>query len=165
MGFHCPEQQTTPDFLISLTAPTERIAREGFETRVPRTSEKLQARWQASPEYHALIAYIETYDKQFPIGEEALQKFHESRRLQQSDKFRAASRVEKLAYPCCSIAIIKSHMLSDLEASDETESRAIYRCSSVSLLSSLRDLLCESEARLFRLTWLSLDATCSNVGW
>lgn len=84
MGFHCPERQTTPDFLTSLTSPQERSARQGFENKVPRTPDEFEARWKASNEYKALIAEIEAYDKEFPIGGEALEKFKESRRAQQA---------------------------------------------------------------------------------
>lgn len=86
MGFHCPERQTTPDFLTSLTSPKERIAREGFEKQVPRTPDEFEARWKASAEYKALINEIADYDKAFPIGGEALEKFKESRRNQQAKR-------------------------------------------------------------------------------
>lgn len=86
MGFHCPERQTTPDFLTSLTSPKERSAREGFEKKVPRTPDEFEARWKASDEYKALVAEIEAYDKEFPIGGEALERFKESRRNQQAKR-------------------------------------------------------------------------------
>lgn len=84
MGFDCPEQQTTPDFLTSLTSPEERQARQGYENKVPRTPEEFESRWQSSEEYKAMVAEIDAFDRNFPLGGEALQKFEESRRRQQS---------------------------------------------------------------------------------
>ncbi len=43
MGFHCPERQTTPDFLTSLTNAQERVVRPGFENKVPRTPDEFAA--------------------------------------------------------------------------------------------------------------------------
>ncbi|KAG9805853.1 pleiotropic drug resistance protein, ABC superfamily, partial [Aureobasidium melanogenum] len=51
MGWECPSRQTTGDFLTSVTNPIERIARAGFESKVPRTPDEFEAYWQASPEY------------------------------------------------------------------------------------------------------------------
>lgn len=84
MGFFCPERQTTPDFLTSLTSPKERRAREGFENKVPRTPDEFEARWKASQEYKRLINDIEAYNEKYAIGGEALQKFEESRKIQQA---------------------------------------------------------------------------------
>lgn len=40
MGYECPQRQTTPDFLTSLTNAAERIVRTGFEEKVSRTSKE-----------------------------------------------------------------------------------------------------------------------------
>lgn len=40
MGFDCPERQTIPDFLTSLTSVNERKARPGFEHKVPTTPDE-----------------------------------------------------------------------------------------------------------------------------
>ena len=37
MGYQPANRQTTPDFLVAVTDPNARIAREGFENSVPRT--------------------------------------------------------------------------------------------------------------------------------
>ncbi|KAG0161728.1 hypothetical protein PDIDSM_1159 [Penicillium digitatum] len=58
MGFHCPERQTTADFLTSLTSPSERLVRPGFEESVPRTPDEFAARWKESPERKQLLAEI-----------------------------------------------------------------------------------------------------------
>ncbi|KAJ9113738.1 ABC multidrug transporter afr2 [Naganishia adeliensis] len=84
MGFECPERQTVPDFLTSLTSPSERVVRPGWENKVPRTPEEFAAAWRASEEYAQLQRDLEKYDERFPIGGEALQAFQASRRAQQS---------------------------------------------------------------------------------
>lgn len=61
MGFECPQRQTTPDFLTSITNPNERIIRAGYEKVVPRTPEEFYDFWQSSPERAQLILDIDTY--------------------------------------------------------------------------------------------------------
>jgi ATP-binding cassette, subfamily G (WHITE), member 2, PDR len=48
LGFGCPARQTTPDFLTSMTAPSERVVRPGFENRVPRTAQDFYEAWKNS---------------------------------------------------------------------------------------------------------------------
>ena len=84
MGFECPERQTTADFLTSLTSPAERVVRPGYEARVPRTPDEFEVAWKASPEHAELLKEIEDFDREFPIGGEALQKFVASRKAEQS---------------------------------------------------------------------------------
>ncbi len=85
MGFECPEQQSTPDFLTSLTSAGERRVRKGYENTVPRSAEEFAARWKESDIYKKLVADIEVYNtKRFPIGGEALDRFLTSRRAQQA---------------------------------------------------------------------------------
>ncbi|KLT39406.1 putative xenobiotic-transporting ATPase [Cutaneotrichosporon oleaginosum] len=91
MGFYCPEQQTTPDFLTSLTSPSERRARSGFEGKVPVTPREFAQRWKASPEYAALQAEIQAYNAKYPIGGETYNQFLASRRAQQSKHVRPHS--------------------------------------------------------------------------
>ncbi|KAJ5153604.1 CDR ABC transporter [Penicillium coprophilum] len=59
IGFHCPDRQTTADFLTSLTSPSERLVRPGFEDSVPRTPDEFATRWKESPERKQLLAEIE----------------------------------------------------------------------------------------------------------
>ncbi|KAI5452128.1 Multidrug resistance protein [Naganishia albida] len=84
MGFECPERQTVPDFLTSLTSPSERVVRAGWENKVPRTPQEFAAAWRASEEYTQLQRDLEQYDQRYPVGGEALQAFQASRRAQQS---------------------------------------------------------------------------------
>ncbi|KAJ3024293.1 hypothetical protein HKX48_003118 [Thoreauomyces humboldtii] len=84
VGFECPDRQTTADFLTSLTSPKERIARKGYEARVPRTPDEFAAVWRKSPAYAALIAEVDQYQIDYPFNSEHLDTFVESRRAQQS---------------------------------------------------------------------------------
>jgi ABC-type multidrug transport system ATPase subunit len=84
MGFYCPDQQTVPDFLTSLTSASERRAREGFEHKVPVTPAEFAAMWKASPEYAELQKEITAFGERYPVGGERRQQFLESRRAQQS---------------------------------------------------------------------------------
>lgn len=61
MGYECPQRQTTADFLTSLTNPSERVVRKGFETKVPRTAEEFNNYWKNTLEYKKLVDRIDTY--------------------------------------------------------------------------------------------------------
>jgi hypothetical protein len=84
MGFHCPERATTADFLTSITSPNERQAREGWESRVPRTPDEFAARWRDSEDRARLLTDIEAFDRKFAVGAEPLEKFLESRKAEQA---------------------------------------------------------------------------------
>lgn len=84
MGFHCPERQTTADFLTSLTSDLERTTQPGFEKSTPQTPDEFVLRWKASEEYKRLIAEIDEYNQTYKIGGEYLDKFVASRKAQQS---------------------------------------------------------------------------------
>ena len=86
MGFHCPERATTGDFLTSLTNPAERIVREGYESRVPRTPDEFAAVWQHSEERGRLLREIEGFEQEFPLGGEQLDKFKHSRQATQAKR-------------------------------------------------------------------------------
>ncbi|WRT64947.1 uncharacterized protein IL334_001887 [Kwoniella shivajii] len=91
MGFNCPEQQTTPDFLTSLTSPSERTAKPGFEGKVPTSPEEFAAAWKASPEYQALLSEIDDFEERHPVHGERYEAFLQSRRAQQSKHLRPKS--------------------------------------------------------------------------
>jgi ATP-binding cassette, subfamily G (WHITE), member 2, PDR len=91
MGFDCPERQTVPDFLTSMTSPLERVVRPGWDDRVPRTPEEFAAKWKQSPQRAQLMADIDAYDNKYKIGGEYLEKFKESRRAQQAKAQRVKS--------------------------------------------------------------------------
>ncbi|KAJ5899214.1 hypothetical protein N7495_003958 [Penicillium taxi] len=91
MGFECPSRQTTADFLTSLTSPSERRVRPGFEDKVPRTPLEFAQRWRDSPECAHLLQEIDHFDEQYPIGGHSFTSFSEARRLMQSKQQRSKS--------------------------------------------------------------------------
>lgn len=91
LGFECPARQTTPDFLTSMTSPTERIVRAGFEDKAPRTPDEFAAAWKNSAAYEKLQAQIETYKTEHPLGGPDAQKFRALKRAQQSKSNRPKS--------------------------------------------------------------------------
>ncbi|KAK8866202.1 hypothetical protein IAR55_001353 [Kwoniella newhampshirensis] len=91
MGFDCPAQQTTPDFLTSLTSPSERKAKPGFESRVPNTPKEFAQRWKQSAAYANLQKEIALFNRQHPVHGERYEEFMMSRRAQQSKRTRPSS--------------------------------------------------------------------------
>ncbi|KAF4821902.1 ZEB2-regulated ABC transporter 1 [Colletotrichum siamense] len=90
MGFLCPERQTTPDFLTSMTSPSERRIRPGYENMTPRTPDEFAARWKASPDRVALMAAIEAYEKTHP-AKDRLEEFQQSIKAERSPMQRMKS--------------------------------------------------------------------------
>ncbi|PLB37099.1 pleiotropic drug resistance family ABC transporter [Aspergillus candidus] len=91
MGFDCPERQTTADFLTSLTSPTERAARPGFENLVPRTPDEFAARWRDSAERQHLHLEIDAFQNEFPLGGDKYNEFSHSRAAEKAKGARAKS--------------------------------------------------------------------------
>ncbi|KAL4754751.1 hypothetical protein BDW72DRAFT_200447 [Aspergillus terricola var. indicus] len=91
MGFDCPERQTTADFLTSLTSPAERLVRPGYEDRVPRTPDEFAAAWKRSEDRAKLMAEIEEYERQYPIGGPSYDAFVDARKTMQSKRQRVTS--------------------------------------------------------------------------
>lgn len=91
MGFSCPEQQSTPDFLTSLTSPSQRRAREGMESEVPNTAAEFAARWKASSLYIELQQEIIQFNRDHEIGGKDKEAFAESRKTQQAKRARPTS--------------------------------------------------------------------------
>jgi len=84
MGFHCADQQTTPDFLTGLTSVLERRPRKGYEKQVPRTPKEFEVAWKASPEYKALKLELSQYEEKYPLHGELLETFKAGQRARQS---------------------------------------------------------------------------------
>ena len=80
MGFDCPTRQTTADFLTSITSPVERIARPGFEMKVPHTPDEFAAAWQKSEDRAQLLREIDEFDRKYPVGGEQVGRFQMSRK-------------------------------------------------------------------------------------
>ncbi|KAL4900736.1 hypothetical protein BDW74DRAFT_92620 [Aspergillus multicolor] len=98
MGFDCPDRQTTADFLTSLTSPTERLVREGFEHLVPRTPDEFAERWRQSAERRRLLDDIEAFQNEFPVGGSKYEEFNRSRAAEKAKSTRASSPYT-LSYP------------------------------------------------------------------
>lgn len=91
LGFVCPQQQTTADFLTSMTSHQERIIRPGWEGKTPRTPEEFSRAWKASLSRQRLVGEIEDYMQRHPFDGEHYEKFAASRRIDQSKSQRAKS--------------------------------------------------------------------------
>ncbi|KAN0109951.1 putative ABC transporter CDR4 [Hyaloscypha variabilis] len=91
MGYECPTRQTTGDFLTSVTNPTERKVREGFENKVPRTSDEFEKYWKESQARKDLMEEIKDHEAEYPIGGKTLETFQASRKGMQADHTRAES--------------------------------------------------------------------------
>ncbi|KAJ5641165.1 hypothetical protein N7490_005165 [Penicillium lividum] len=84
LGYHCPDRQTTADFLTSLTMPIERVVREGFEDRVPRTPDEFAKAWKDSALCKELLQDISEFDKEHPVGGPAVTHFLASRNAEKT---------------------------------------------------------------------------------
>lgn len=63
LGFECPEQQTTADFLTAITDPKERRFRPGFKDKAPKTPEELEKAFRSSPSYQKLLDDVKDYEE------------------------------------------------------------------------------------------------------
>jgi hypothetical protein len=84
LGFECPDRQTTPDFLTSMTAPSERIVRHGHEHGAPRTPDEFCQRWLASPERQVLLKEISNFNQDHPLDGADADAFRANKRTQQA---------------------------------------------------------------------------------
>lgn len=84
MGWHCPDRQTTADFLTSLTNPGERIPRAGFESKVPKTPDEFAEAWKNSKARLKVLADIEAFEKEAPLHGEEVENMKKARKAQQS---------------------------------------------------------------------------------
>ncbi|KAF3912448.1 hypothetical protein ABW20_dc0103287 [Dactylellina cionopaga] len=91
LGFQCPQSQTTPDFLTSLTSPSERIIKTGYEVTAPRTADDFVAAWKQSLEYRELIRRIDEYNTTHPFDGPDFEQFALSRKIEKSKKQRENS--------------------------------------------------------------------------
>ncbi|KAH8423632.1 uncharacterized protein LDX57_001391 [Aspergillus melleus] len=96
LGFECPERQTTPDFLTSMTSPQERRIRSGCENWAPRTPEDFAQRWKNSVQRQNLMQEIEVY-KNNHDQKLRLEEFTKSRRAERG-RFQSTKSPYKLSY-------------------------------------------------------------------
>ncbi|KAL8726248.1 MAG: hypothetical protein Q9166_006836 [cf. Caloplaca sp. 2 TL-2023] len=62
LGFHCPDRQTTADFLSSVTDPTQRVLREGYELSTPKTAADFERIFKESKAYKQVLADVADYE-------------------------------------------------------------------------------------------------------
>lgn len=91
LGFHCPDRQTTADFLTSMTSHQERVVRDGFEDKAPKTPDDFAAAWKASTQRAALLKELDEYEKEYVLDGKHLDDFKNSRKAQQAKRQRVMS--------------------------------------------------------------------------
>ncbi|KAI6748140.1 hypothetical protein HG531_008682 [Fusarium graminearum] len=91
LGFICPEQQTTADFLTSMTSHQERIIRPGFEGKAPRSPDEFAQAWKDSIHRQTLLTEVDDYIQRHPFGGEHYENFVDSRKRDQSKSQRVKS--------------------------------------------------------------------------
>jgi ABC-type multidrug transport system permease subunit len=92
LGFQCPEQQTTPDFLTSMTSPSERIIRPGWKGKTPpRSADEFARAWKESEHRRILVNDTDDFERRFPIGGPQSDQFRIARSAQKSGSQRTGS--------------------------------------------------------------------------
>jgi ATP-binding cassette subfamily G (WHITE) protein 2 (SNQ2) len=69
LGFHCPERQTTADFLTAVTDSTERQFRDGYEDQAPKTPEELEKAFRQSGTYKRVLGEVDQYESDLKKSE------------------------------------------------------------------------------------------------
>ena len=64
LGFLRPQRWTTADFLTSVTDPHERQVREGYEHRIPRSTDQFETAYKKSPIFESNVRDIESFELQ-----------------------------------------------------------------------------------------------------
>ena len=64
LGFLRPQRWTTADFLTSVTDPHERQVREGYEDRIPRSTDQFEAAYRKSATFENNTRDIESFEQQ-----------------------------------------------------------------------------------------------------
>ena len=76
LGYHCPERQTTADFLTSIGDPNERQFSSGVEVAsVPKTADELEAAFRKSDIYQQQMRDIENYEHQLQRSNTGAERF------------------------------------------------------------------------------------------
>lgn len=85
LGFHCPERETTSDFLTAVTDPKQRIFREGYEAKAPKTPEEFEKAYRNSDTYKGVLADVADYESHLGRTEhQDAKNFKQSVKEQQS---------------------------------------------------------------------------------
>lgn len=90
LGLHCPDRQTTADFLTSVTDPMQRILRQGYEAQALKTAEDFERAFKNSLNYKRVLQDVEDYEKHLGTTE-----YIDAREFKQSVKEQKSKRVSK----------------------------------------------------------------------
>jgi ATP-binding cassette, subfamily G (WHITE), member 2, PDR len=91
LGFICPEGQTTPDFLTSMTNAAERVVQPGCEKTTPRTPDDFASAWINSEHRRLLRQEIADYEETYPFHGAHVQAFTQARKHEQASIQRTRS--------------------------------------------------------------------------
>ncbi|GJN71555.1 hypothetical protein PLIIFM63780_006109 [Purpureocillium lilacinum] len=91
LGFECPEQQTTADFLTSMTSASERVIRSGWEGKTPRSPDEFAAAWKESKSRARVLSECDDYMAAHPFNSEDLEEFSATRAMVKSPSQRLKS--------------------------------------------------------------------------
>lgn len=88
LGYHCPERQTTPDFLTAVTDPNERRFRDDVDPKsVPKGSEALEAAFRSSEHYKRIQQSLTAYEEELKHNDFAdAREFEQTTQKQKSNK-------------------------------------------------------------------------------
>lgn len=78
MGWQRSPRQPIGDFLAAVTNPEERSAEDGYEERVPRTTEEFEKHWHESEDYRQLQLEMSNLEAAFESKEQALVSLKQS---------------------------------------------------------------------------------------
>jgi ATP-binding cassette, subfamily G (WHITE), member 2, PDR len=91
LGFTFPTGSTVPDFLTSMTNPSERIIRPGYENSAPRTSNDFAQAWMRSEQRQRLQKEISGYITAYPFHGQQVQAFSTARQQEKARFLRRKS--------------------------------------------------------------------------
>ncbi|KAJ5335527.1 hypothetical protein N7452_007930 [Penicillium brevicompactum] len=77
LGFHCPQRQTTADFLTAITSPGERSFQETYKGQRFETAEALARVFRSSSDYHHLKREMAVYKEQVVTNKTIAESFQE----------------------------------------------------------------------------------------
>ncbi|KAJ5248930.1 ABC multidrug transporter atrF [Penicillium chermesinum] len=79
LGFHCPAQSTTADFLTSLCDPNAREFQPGREASTPKTAEELEKVFKNSVAYRRILDDVAQYEQRLDeTGREDTERFQKT---------------------------------------------------------------------------------------
>ncbi|CAG7923629.1 unnamed protein product [Penicillium olsonii] len=75
LGYECRPRQTTPDFLTSITSPSERLIRKDKVSKVPTSPQGLARAFEESPEFSQLQAQVQRYKNEISTDQALMTQF------------------------------------------------------------------------------------------